>query len=182
MKFIFKLFIIFNLAFNLLGLKIKKDIVQVVDRRPPEYSITSMKMTPYVTTMGNQSPFNSYVPEKNYIDIYNSNTNNAPNVTPYTKSAEIVTPHVDFRTNSVVYAATDSPAIIGARKETSTITSLDKRTGKVSRNVIENEKPILGRVTGLEEFKKTERVSYDVMKNTFSEGPTTLTAPDKDLN
>ena len=111
-------------------------------------------MTPYVTTMGNQSPFNSYVPEKNYIDIYNSNTNNAPNVTPYTKSAEIVTPHVDFSTNSVVYAATDSPAIIGARKETSTITSLDKRTGKVSRNVIENEK-IMNKQIPLEQLKET---------------------------
>lgn len=177
MKFIFKIFIILNVIVNLFTLNLRKDIVQVVNRHPSDLTMTSIKMSPHVSTVAYNSP--SPFIEKRVNDLYNSNTSTAPDATPYTKKAEIVYPHMDFVTKSAFYAPTSANAIIGARQETATVTSIDKVTGQVNKNEFVKETPILGRVTGAEKLIKTDRATYDLKTGSFRAGPSSIEVPEK---
>ena len=177
MKPILKLFIVVNLTCNLTGLKLRKDVIQIVEPNSQETSVASIKMSPYMNTVENASPLQSQKTEKNVIDIYNSNTSNAPDIIEYPKTAQIVTPHVDFITKSIAYSQKEEPAILGSITDTSTITSIDKKTGEVAQDVIKKQKPIIGPISKNEELIKTDKVSYDVLRNTFHEGTSTVSIP-----
>lgn len=173
MKTYLLLYFLFNfLRSFVLNLSMRKQSIQ----SPSLNHIAIIKGTPEVVVSQRAKQDEN---EKPYIDIYNSNTSNQQNLMGFGLSPEIVEPHIDFINKSPVYSTTSGKAIIGMRNEDTTITSINKETGKEEKYNIHKETPVIGTVTEKKELIEESKVSYDVKTGKITEEGTKIITPSK---
>lgn len=130
-------------------------LTQVVRRAPTvNYSETSFPASRTTTDNSN-------------VSFSNSNSNNAGG--DIGKTAFIVGPSIMLHGHGTVSAVKETPAHVGIRTEKTTITSLNKQTGKVEEHVVDSKVPIVGMVQEVKTLKTHTTRKYDI--NTNSLGP-----------
>lgn len=106
-------------------------------------------------------------PTQQFNSFSNSNTSNLPNVGGYGKRPEIVNPTILFHSNSPATVVKTQPAHLGYRNEKSTITSFNKRTGRVETHDIVNKTPILGEIESVHTVHVDSVKPYDLQYRRF---------------
>lgn len=116
-------------------LKKEKDVPpqhHVVDRTSNPTLHHVIERTPTVTAITSKSPIPHSPPAPTYMSFGNNNDNNGPDPTAanYGKAPEIVGPAIYVHSKGKLAVVQETPAHVGNRHETKTITSLNKETGK----------------------------------------------------
>lgn len=105
----------------------------------------------------------------------NSNTHNGGSFS-FGKSAHIVNPRLVMHSKGTISVVQETPAHVGWRNEMQTVSSLNKKTNKVEKHIIENKVPLIGMVQQVKTLKTDSERSYDITQNTLGKMSTSITA------
>lgn len=129
---------------------LKKQVSYTVDRSGWERGFGSdvgvvIRKTPTVFTDNRLGT--GWLPDPVGFSLFSSsNTSNAPNLWSFPKSAELVNPTILFHSKGARSVVKSTPAHLGYRNEKTTVTSLNKSSGKLETHDISNKIPIYGEV------------------------------------
>lgn len=117
----------------------------------------------------------SLIPEPQQFSSFSaSNTSNAPNLGNFPKDAEIVNPTILFHSKAPYTVVKSTPAHLGYRNEKTTITSLNKTTGKLETHDVNNKIPIYGEVDSVHTLEANSIKQLDLQYRRFRQPKTTL--------
>ena len=102
-----------------------------------------------------------------FTSFSNSNTSNLPNVGGYGKSPEQVNPTILFHSNFPGTIVKTQPAHIGYRNEQTTISALNKQTGRVETHNVNQKKPIYADIESVHTVHIDSVKPYDLQYRRF---------------
>ena len=113
-------------------------------------------------------------PPQQFSSFSASNTSNFPNLGSFPKSAEIVNPTILFHSKAPYTVVKSTPAHLGYRNEKTTVTSLNKSSGKLETHDITNKVPIYGEIDSVHTLQANSIKQLDLQYRRFRKPKTTL--------
>ena len=162
--FLFATILLINLSLQKISKRRKHHRKHItIDHRTSQPELSHVvRRTPTVTYKENVNRIANN--QSSNLSFSNTNTHNGDGIS-FGRSAHIVNPSIVMHSRGTVSAIQETPAHVGWRNERQIVSSINKKTNKVEKHVVESKVPLIGMVQQVKTLKVDNSRKYDINQN-----------------